>query len=128
MDLIPMRCCGIKEVNGISHVRGQTAAMRQICSKLSMTTRNGTPNCSHLIFSEADGRLYVAYGDKLAAFITRNNLGHVVGSEEARNPNSGHMLKVWVWTLDKVALKAWWTAHKPKPKRRVTRGGVLFEE
>lgn len=33
MGLANMRCCGIKELHGLSHVRGQTAAMRQICNQ-----------------------------------------------------------------------------------------------
>lgn len=47
------------------------------------------------------------YGRRFAALIRKEKLGDVLETGRHVNPNSNNHLKVWIWTLDHVALKAW---------------------
>lgn len=66
-------------------------------------------NFRYAIFSQAGiGRGQGArYGTNLAAYITRNKLGKVISTGTSINPNSGNLLKVFVWTVDHKALEKW---------------------
>ena len=48
------------------------------------------------------------YGERLADYITAQNLGTVTASAINRNPNSGNDVRVFVWAVDKHALTDWW--------------------
>ena len=72
----------------------------------------GTP--AFYIFTQADDAEAgedATYGDELAEFITTNKLGTVVKSEAARNTNSGNLVNVFVWGVNR---DAWHTFAKEK--------------
>lgn len=50
-----------------------------------------------------------SYGRKFAALIRKEKLGEVVQAttKTVKNPNSGNILKAWMWTVNHKNLKAW---------------------
>lgn len=44
-------------------------------------------------------------GHNLAAYITKYNLGAITKMRPIRNGNTGHMLTMWVWTVNKRNFK-----------------------
>lgn len=59
--------------------------------------------CAFYVFSDAD-----VFGNGLgfSKYIRDNNLGELTESvEKATNPNSGHDIRVWVWRIDRPAVK-----------------------
>lgn len=64
-----------------------------------------TSNPAHIVFS--DNTLNKTWGGKnLANFIKKKELGSIVASPSAKNPNyPNHEIVVWVWTPDWAAIK-----------------------
>jgi hypothetical protein len=53
-----------------------------------------------IVFSDAKTtrqRVRLTKGDKLAAFITENDLGTLTVQDWTKNPNTGNQIKVWMW-------------------------------
>ena len=61
----------------------------------------------YAVFTQAGKN--ATYGKKFAALIRREKLGEVVQAttKTVKNPNSGNILKAWVWTVNYPALKKW---------------------
>lgn len=47
-------------------------------------------------------------GENLAKYIKKNKLGSFIVTRARRNPNTDHMVKVWVWTPNERNLKKWY--------------------
>lgn len=47
-------------------------------------------------------------GEGLAKYIKKNKLGSFIVTRARRNPNTDHMVKVWVWTPNERNLKRWY--------------------
>lgn len=62
------------------------------------------------------------YGRKFAALIKKENLGEVVQAttKTVTNPNSGNVLKAWLWTVNHKNLRAW--AQKQGEAKAKTKG------
>ena len=99
-NLVFMRCCGVKELNGISGDRSPEEVIRSL-------VHGGVwdSNFRFLIFTEAGSRS--RYGKNLAKFITDNALGDVVKSSKGINPNSRRVLTVWTWNVDHAGVRKW---------------------
>lgn len=74
------------------------------------------------IFSQAGTPLretgdHGAYGDILKAYIDEQGLGTVTVTDPVINENSGNIIKVYTWTVNRTALKAW-TGGKTKAKHK----------
>lgn len=124
-------CCGLAELANISDSSGDPKQM--LLQSLSDAVRRDYDHypfagggkitnldfeCSHIVFSQAYNRgsklkAGQGYADKLAAYIKANDLGHVVRSRIATNPNSGNRVTVYLWTVNKRNLTAW---YKRNPK------------
>jgi hypothetical protein len=103
-------CCGIREISGLSQHRGPAAALKSFCRGV-YKTEYGTDasRFRYSIFSQIQAR---QYGDKFAAYILEHKLGDVIETTGRHvNPNSGNVLKVFVWTVDHDAVKLWWEKH-----------------
>jgi hypothetical protein len=111
-------CCGLREISGLSSYSAHTRKMKTIDEHLSVmywqvyhknpdypTARE---NWRYAIFTEAwrqDGAQY-GYGEAFATYIREHGLGDVIETTgEHVNPNSGNVLKVWVWTIDHDAVR-----------------------
>lgn len=86
-----MRCCGIKEMTNV-----QNSTVRQMVTLVKST------QSPFIVFSTVRG----TNGKDLASYIKLNGLGTATKNKPALNPNSGNMLTVWVWRVDRKALKA----------------------
>jgi hypothetical protein len=58
-------------------------------------------DCAFILFSDNMGNKAGIY---LAAYIKRHQLGTITVSEKRKNPNSGHLIQVWIWGVDWKAL------------------------
>lgn len=115
MQLTHLGCCGVKEVTGLSQEKSAPQAMRNLAKQTWSATCMGErlgeripapyERFRYLIFTQA--LTDAVYGINFAAFIRKNRLGEVIETDFNRNPNSGNLVKVWVWTVDHEACKRW---------------------
>lgn len=98
MYINDMSCCGVGEFDGLS----------------------GCTNYAHAIHNAINGgKAFMIYtmprpytkANGLTAYIRRHRLGPVTVSRPRKNYNSGRMLRVYTWTLNRDALKRWAAAH-----------------
>jgi len=93
--------CGVQELRGVSVYEPSVLIRRQIApSRLN--------RLAHIVFSDSTryNRPWTnCSGSSFAQFIRDRNLGRVVRSTERRNPNSGNVIAVWIWTPNKVAVR-----------------------
>jgi len=104
-------CCGIREISGLSYHRGPRTAMKAFCSVYPESKSPNNPYSSndsafrYAVFSQIN---QAKYGERFAAYIRDNKLGDVIETTGKHvNPNSGNVLKVFVWTVDHTAVKQW---------------------
>lgn len=129
-----LECCGIQELFDLSEMKltqkGAIAAMREIKSNLTedahydayydwntCQTERGdwcdeVFHCpAFFIYSQAGTPTDItgrgAYGDYFTSFIIEEGLGTVQMSEPALNENSGNLVRVYLWTVNQDAFKAW---------------------
>lgn len=136
MNLKDTGCCGTKEITGLSTHKTVEEAMKAFCTPLF---EKGTGNWGYYaktvytfyiftaaVYSKEDRDKYVKqhpgyahsynlYGHNFAKFIRAKKLGKVWTSAALVNVafHPDHKVKVWLWSPDKVALKAWWEQNKP---------------
>lgn len=126
MDLERLTCCGLREALGISGYDTAEEMLTALCHnegtpRLSMYAptpslfAESSGGFSHIVFTDAarSPRTRTS-GDKLASYIRRYRLGSVSAARKARNPNSGNILGVYVWTVNRKALAKWYTTHPYK--------------
>ena len=111
MNIEVMTCCGIKEICDLAEHATPLEAMQSFgneCLEGDMT------NYRYAVFSQAnhpERPLRNCYGVNFAAYIRRHRLGSVVTTrgKDLINPNSGHLLRAWIWTVDWSAVSKWWS-------------------
>lgn len=142
VDVIDMVCCGIRELDQLSQLEltpaGARATIREIKSQL--TTKGHYEErydwdagrmitgpwieesfkCpAFFVYSQAGTPTDItgrgAYGDYFTSFVIEQGLGTVQESEPALNENSSNLLKVFLWTVNQEAFKAW---GKKVPKKK----------
>ena len=112
-----MHCCGVKELAVINNFFTPAAIITHISEK----PRDYTLLIyTDVIYSTRDGM-----GPRLTRYIRRHRLGKVVSSRPSRNPNTTNLIKVWTWTVDKVALRSHvrkrkWTMKACAPEIRAS--------
>jgi len=113
IEICNLECCGIRELNGLSDAESSKEALLSFYYNTSYIDAD---RFRYVIFSQAlsyrCGRT-PAYGEKFASYLRNLRVGSVkiATTEDVKNPNSNNFLKVWIWTVDWDALKAW--ANKP---------------
>lgn len=106
MDLDQLSCCGVAEVIGVQHAVDAGGAEAVIAGV-------GTPRHPFLILTGIVTKSTDRGCGEVAAYITEHRLGEVTATPTSgRNPNSGNHLKVWVWKVNKVKLRAWRLTHR----------------
>ena len=116
MELSNLRCCGVKEIAGLSFTTSAQHAIRQFGD---LTYYRQVKDCNnkilpapfenfrYVMFTQANMPGGMAkYGDSFAAFIQKHKLGSLVETPYNLNPNSGNQVKVWLWTVDHPKVKA----------------------
>lgn len=119
-------CCGIAELDGIrAHnpkevIRGVAISMirelegyeedkeymkRNYGHVQGFDYSEAEYQCPHVFFTDIKD---CKYGKALASYIKKNKLGTVVSTVSRVNIRSGNQLRMWVWTLNKKALKEWY--------------------
>lgn len=123
MELNETSCCGMNEIEGLSHSRTAKEAMLAFCQYIEdeeggdynydtgdyEPTRTSLRPLAQYVFT---GTTDAKYGPQFKAYILENKLGSVVESRAKRNPNSGNMVRAWIWTPSTKSLKAWWAKNK----------------
>jgi hypothetical protein len=65
---------------------------------------NGLPRAAFLLYTGVGYNRHIQR--KFTAFIVQNKLGVVdIATQPSKNPNSGRNVTVYVWTIDRPALK-----------------------
>lgn len=106
LELNRTKCCGLRELHGIQCI-GEYSRSYQHCLPTAKqivafvkVQMNGGKDGAFITFAAADGHGAAnKQGEKLAAYITKYELGELSELECNRNPNSGHMLTVWLWRV-----------------------------
>ena len=105
IEVTNLACCGIKEIDGLSRTKYPAEAMYSLLY-----------NCEgfrYIIFSQAGAK--AKYGERFANFIYRHKLGSIVSTRGVyKNPNSGNILKAWIWTVDTKACNEWFEEEDAK--------------
>ena len=88
--------CGVYQLYSLSD--GAAAAVKSYKSYA-----RSLEGKAFVIFSDSE---YHGNGKALAKYIREKKLGRVAGSKPRVNPNTGRLIRVWVWAPDHEALKA----------------------
>lgn len=121
MNLNQYACCGVREVEHLSHHTSPYKAMVEFARLVYNAQAPVMARFRYAIFTEAQSPGKVVedrYGSNFAAFITEKKLGEVVSTGYHINPNSHNQLRCWIWTVDHEALKVWARANVPKEQER----------
>lgn len=87
-------CCGVRELYNLGGPSRDI--IKQVCEAI-----NGTLNAAFYMFAD---NTESTNGTKLAAYITKHKLGKLIKTPAVFNPQSQHMLEVWLWELDQEAI------------------------
>ena len=120
-------CCGMREINGLSWARplnNTTQVLKDIYNYRSYDNRQYVRPAVY-VFTQASSvknpKLPSAvYGARLAKFIRAQNLGPVVSTRPAMNPNSGNYVRAFTWTPDWAAFDGW-IIQQNKRKKTLTK-------
>lgn len=110
MHLQNLNCCGIRELALLRDIRDPKTALQRFLSQIEPRVYSWGPGLNrrdtfrYVIFSATKS---ARYGVRFAKLIEDEKLGEVISTGFNKNPNTGHILKVWVWTVDHDALKTW---------------------
>lgn len=109
-------CCGVKELTELRLLDDPLKNMQAfVASAYDKGGFNG--RFRYGLFAEANlpnTRYPKTYGKDFAAFILSNELGEVIETRSNINPNSGNAVKVWLWTINHDAVRAW-SVKNPTP-------------
>ena len=111
-----LACCGVAEISGLRRYSTPENAMRSF-AKVAQAKRGVlfTDFLGMTHYTNQRGRAFVmfsgveqaAYHTKFASLIRRAKLGTVTTLAPRDNPNSGNMLKVYLWAPDWMRIEAW---------------------
>src|SRR3990167_11335528 len=97
-------CCGITE---LGYIRDDKSPVDSL-----MAFSQGNIG-AHVVFSVTSRECKKhKKGITLASYIRKHNLGAVVSTKGAVNPNHQGTLRAWIWTPNKAALWKWQVAEK----------------
>ena len=112
-----MKCCAIREITQLSLFNDSKAPLLECLLRLERELREiygiGLTKIpfAYLLFS---GVFPHQYGPDFKSFILENNLGTVMETRPTRNPNSNNLVIIYIWTVDRDKLMAWWIANRPE--------------
>lgn len=103
LELLGTGNCGVKELDGIED------APAEIVMDLAELMFRRKNKMAFAVFS--DNTKAPRYGQRLASFIVKHNLGEVTTQRARKNPNSGRNIKVWLWGIDRGAFEKWYNSQ-----------------
>lgn len=103
-------CCGLDEIDGLCD--SPVATLLEVADEKYGDYLDAQQ--AFILFTDVMSKKRGnSRGEKLAGYIKKNGLGTVVMTQRAKkNPNSGNMIKAWVWSPNERALRAWWTKNR----------------
>jgi hypothetical protein len=120
LELNRTKCCGLRELHGIQIARERlregmfdwcVPTPDEIVLFVKDQFLNNARDCAFVVFAGAQVR-GIKCGMALASFIKKHNLGSMATHSACRNPNSGNQLRVWIWKVNRRAVKRWKSATK----------------
>lgn len=111
-----LACCGMIEITNLAHtdftLKGSAAQVFKAVRASTSLDRRAFMVFSVVLSGAKKGD--DGAGGRLAAYIVKNRLGVCLSTPRRRNPNSGNVIKAWVWVISHRGLKAWDAKHKVK--------------
>lgn len=120
LELNTTHCCGLRDLAGIQEYYIKYDARGDECYIPSETPKSIVDFIKYQLIHAMDGA-YVTFatanmglegtlglntiGSRLATYIRKHDLGKVVTMKPVRNPNSGNILAVWLWQLNRAKIK-----------------------
>lgn len=117
-------CCGVYEIHGIQQ-EGKTP--KSIVKEIAVDYFYENSRCAYYIFTCQSSK---SIGKRLAKFVESNGLGTVTTLTSKRNPNSGNMIKMWMWAVNMGGLNKYYTepvAVDPVSNDHVMYSNILWE-
>lgn len=106
-------CCGVKELSDINEHETPSELLETFCKDWFDTDKDDPGQGCLVTFTDIVSDKGTM-GPELARFITRKRLGIIKKSATRTNPNSGNSIALWVWAVNKSALKKFWREHNPE--------------
>lgn len=118
-----LRCCGLRELHGVNEIGPNLDPEEflkrafNISNPYNVTGQFGrlepdALRCGAYVFTQATPR--AKYGERLAKYIEKHNLGTVDRLERFKNPNTQRNIYTFLWRLDRKAIVEWWAeVHQP---------------
>jgi hypothetical protein len=105
MNVYSTSCCGVCEIHGISFFEPKN--FFEVFKRVVSDYQNGEEEKPLIyFFTDAIGpkdRSVRSQGDVITELIRKNGYGTVTTSRYKRNPNSGNLVRVFVWNLNAKA-------------------------
>lgn len=100
MTINETSCCGLDEIMGVSAQKPNI-----ILKELYEFILDGDSKPPFYLFTDETSS---SGGKGLAKYIKDYKLGDLVCTKSKRNPNSGHNIKAWLWTINKNNFSKWY--------------------
>lgn len=104
MGLERTSCCGIREYSGIQGERNAQKMVLEIADELTHEIPGAIVTFSNTVKRGSTAGI----GYKMQEYIHEHNLRKVVVTEQVKNPNSGHYIAMWAWTVNTPELQKWY--------------------
>jgi hypothetical protein len=98
-------CCGIRELDGIMSDNDARKSVVDAAEQWHEEDVDGA-----FVFFSSFGSSTA--GQNIAAYIEKYKLGTVMKTRPTLNPNSGNVLTMWVWTVNKRNFRRFWRKTK----------------
>lgn len=117
MSVYNTQCCGIDEyINMYRYKNVKEFLINNIDEQTDDWSNNETDFSlitPFVLFSDVkENNLNKVTGEKVYKYITKNKLGEVFKSKSRVNYNSDNHLTAYLWTINRVNLKAWYNKNK----------------
>ena len=109
MTINRTNCCGLRELNDLCDYRyNPERALKDFCSSFFHGQQDDEDLAAFILFT---GVSKERYGQRFASLIKKNKLGKILETRAKLNPNSGSIIKTWIWDINRPATRAWDNKH-----------------
>ena len=112
MSLEELSCCGIREFDGL--VTSPQSNVKEMIKNWLNEKENGSPY-TFILFSDIHT---TTRGINTAKYIKNNKLGSIKETRKKRNPNTGNILKIWIWAINEKTTRQWAKQNLPEKYAR----------
>jgi hypothetical protein len=110
LEIEHLNCCGVKELSYIRDSSAKDTVLEVAQAKFyadELDKYEDMNDFAYAIFTDTNQTDY-QYGNSLRNFIKENNLGTIKETSPKRNPNTGHKVKVYIWSIKSRNLKSFY--------------------